>query len=91
MTKRIIHITAFDEPMASVKRRPGAFNVGIYCRCGEFVAFSAAKPGQEAVEVEFAATQPILVICPFCKMVEHRRVEELHQLLLTRKNKRRLT
>jgi hypothetical protein len=88
MPKHVIHITAFDEPIATVRRNMGAMNVGIYCRCGSFVAFSAARPGHAAVDVEFAATQPILVACPYCKRVEHRRVEELYQLLLTKRNKR---
>ncbi len=90
MSKQVIHITAFDEPIPTVRRHMGAMNVGIYCRCGRFVAFSSARPGQAAVDVEFAATQPILVACPYCMTVEHRRVEELYQLLLTKRNKRRL-
>ena len=91
MSKQIIHITAFDEPVASVRRQQGAMNVGIYCRCGEFISFSAAAPGQAPVEVEFIAAQPVLVFCPYCRSEEHRHVEEIHQLLLTKKNKRRLT
>jgi hypothetical protein len=90
MSKQVIHITAFDEPVASVRRQQGAVNVGIYCRCGEFVAFSTAKPGQAAVDVEFTAAQPILIVCPYCRAIEHRHVEEIHQLLLTKRNKRRL-
>jgi hypothetical protein len=48
MPRQVIHITAFDEPDASVRRQQGAANVGLYRRGGEFVAFSAAKPGQGA-------------------------------------------
>jgi hypothetical protein len=90
MTKHV-HISAFIEPLASVKRRHGAMNVGIYCRCGEFISLSAAKPGQPAVDVEFTAVRPVLIACPFCKTEEHRHVEEIQQVLLTKQNKRRLT
>jgi hypothetical protein len=86
-----IYITAFDEPIESVKRRKGAMNVGVYCRCREFVAFSTAKPGQPPAGVEFTAAQPILLACPYCKVEEHRHIEDIHQLLLTKDNERRLT
>ena len=91
MLRHVIHITAFDDPLIAVKRREGAMNVGMYCRCGEFVALSAARPGQRAVEVQFTAAQPILLFCPYCNEIEHRHVEEIQQLLLTKSNKRRLT
>ena len=91
MSKHVIYIAAFEDPVPSVRRLQGAMNVGIYCRCGEFISFSAAEPGQPPANVEFTATQPVLVACPYCRSVQHRHVEDIHQLLLTKCNQRRLT
>lgn len=43
MQHHAIKITAFDRPMPTVRRQVTATNVGIYCRCGKFIAFSVTR------------------------------------------------
>jgi hypothetical protein len=83
----VIKITDFDRPMPTLRRQVGAMNVGLYCRCGEFIAFAITR-GEPAVEYEFVADQPMPVACPFCGSKDHRRAEEITQLVLTEENLR---
>jgi len=75
MLYHAIKITAFDRPMPTV-RQVAATNVGIYCRCGEFVAFSVMS-GESAVELEVMADQPVPVLCPYCGTKEQRHAEDI--------------
>lgn len=88
MLHHVIRITAFNRPMPSIRRQVGATNVGIYCRCGEFIAFAVIR-GEPAFEYEFTADQPVPVLCPFCGSKDHRRAEEITQLTLTEAKLRR--
>ena len=88
MLHHVIKITAFDRPMPTVRRQVTATNVGIYCRCGEFIAFSVTR-GEPVVELEFIADQLVLVLCPFCGSKEHRHAENIVQLVLDEANLRR--
>ena len=88
MLHHVVKITAFDRPMPTVRRQEAATNVGIYCRCGEFVAFSVMR-GEPAVELEFIADQPVPVLCPYCGSKEQRHAEDIVQLVLNETNLRR--
>jgi hypothetical protein len=88
MQRHVIRITAFDKPMPTLRRQLGAINTGLYCRCGEFIAFSVTR-GERWVELEFIADQPILVICPTCGLKDHRRAQDIVQLMLKEENVRR--
>ena len=90
MKKQIIHITTFDEPLPTQVRQVGVVNFGLYCRCGEFIAFSVSEPRHAPLNVEFAAEQPILVRCPYCQGEERRQVHQIMRIRLTEQNRRRL-
>jgi hypothetical protein len=89
MQRQIIHITTFDEPVSIQVRRVGVVNFGLYCRCGEFIAFSVSEPRQPPLNVEFAAEHPVLVRCPFCQTEERRQVHQIMRVRLTEANRRR--
>ena len=88
MLHHVIKITAFDRPMPTVRRQVAATNFGIYCRCGEFVAFSVVR-GEPVVELEFIADQPVPILCPYCRNKEHWDAEGIVQLVLDEANLRR--
>ena len=88
MLHHVIKITAFDRPMPTVRRQVAAMNIGIYCACGEFIAFSIAM-GEPAVELKLIADRPVLVMCPFCGNKEHRNAEDIVQLVLDEENLQR--
>jgi hypothetical protein len=88
MQRHIIHITTVDEPLPIQVRRAGVVNFGLYCRCGEFIAFSVSEPRQPPLNVEFAAEHPVLVRCPFCQQEERRQVHQIMRLPLTEANRR---
>jgi len=81
MLHHVIRITDFDRPMPTIRRQVGVTNVGIYCRCGEFIAF-AVLVGRPEVEYKFRADRSIPVACPFCGKLDHRRADEIVQLVL---------
>jgi len=87
MLHHVIKITAVDRPMPTVRRQVAATNTGLYCRCGEVIAFAVTR-GLPEIELEFIADQPIPVLCPFCGSKDHRRAEEIMQLVLTEENLR---
>ena len=88
MPHHVIKIIVFARPMPTVPRQVGDINVGLYCRCGEFVAFAINKC-EPVIEYEFIADEPVPVLCPFCGNMDHRRAEEITQLVLTEANIRR--
>jgi hypothetical protein len=88
MLHHVIKITAFDRPMPTVRRQVAATNVGVYCRCGEFIAFAVSR-GEPTVEYELVADQPVPVLCPFCGSKDHRSAEEITQVVLTEETLRR--
>jgi hypothetical protein len=87
MLHHAIRITEFHKPMPTVRRQLEAVNTGLYCRCGEFIAFAVTR-GERWVELEFVADQPILILCPICGSEDRRRAEDIVQLLLTEANVR---
>jgi hypothetical protein len=88
MLHHVIRITEFEKPMPEVRRQVGRMNVGIYCHhCGEFIALAVLSEAQE-IEYEFAAERPVPIHCPSCGHVEHRRADEITQLVLTETNLR---
>ena len=87
MLHHVIRITEFETPMPEVRRQLGAINVGIYCHCGEFVALAVIRDQRE-IEFEFVSDRPVPIHCSFCGNVEHRRADEIVQLVLTDTNLR---
>ena len=88
MQRQVIHITSVDEPLPTQTRRVGVVNFGLYCRCGEFIAFSVSEPRQPPLNIKFEAERPILIKCPFCQLEEHRQVHQIRRVRLTEQNRR---
>lgn len=76
-----------DEPHATVKRKLGALNVGLYCtHCAEFFALAVIDDG---VPIEVVSEGPIPFRCPMCGHLQRRDATEIAQIVLTESNKRR--
>jgi hypothetical protein len=83
-----IHITASDQPLATVPRRIEQPNIGVYCNsCKEFISFAIEPPNAEPIE--FVADAPLLVKCPFCQNSDHMHVAEIRRMPITEANKKR--
>jgi hypothetical protein len=84
-----INIATGDYTSGIQKRTLGKLNIGVYCDCGEFVAF-AVTDTQLANQIALACDGPILFSCPFCHQQQKRVVTEFQNVVLTEGNKRRL-
>jgi hypothetical protein len=83
-----IHIAAGDYTQGLKKRQIGKLNVGVYCKCGEFIAFAVTDPRMKG-KVALACDGPLSFSCPFCHDLQKAVVTEFQELILTEGNKRR--
>jgi hypothetical protein len=77
-----IHISAEGEtPCASVRRRVGKYNAGLYCvECSEIFAIAVAD---RQGDIEFISDGEPLFECPFCHQQQRRQPSEIAWFLLT--------
>jgi hypothetical protein len=85
-----INIGAGDYTGGIQKRTIGKLNVGVYCDCGEFIAFAVTEP-RVMDQVAISCDGPIEFTCPFCKQIQKRVVTQFENVLLTEGNKRKST
>ncbi|MCB1394158.1 hypothetical protein, partial [Nitrobacter sp.] len=89
MVKTIV-IAPGDIPNATVKRRVGKHNAGLYCKeCAEFFAVAVYPDGADPDEVRFESSGLLAFACPFCEAFQKREASEIGTLLLTEGRKRR--
>lgn len=83
-----IHLSG-PGPQATVKRRLGKTNIGLYCdSCGEFFALAVSETGADP-SVELTADELLEFECPLCHHQQHRQVTEIGQIHLTEATKRK--
>lgn len=89
----VLNISAQGEtPYATVKRRLGRINAGLYCtKCTEFFALFVVPDGQEGMKdwVSFQSDGLPLFECPLCGHKQRRAPTEIGYIQLTEKTKRR--
>ena len=84
-----IHLESQDAPYATVKRKLGVQNAGMYCtNCSEFFAVAVSPPGV-IKDAEFVSDGPLRFVCPLCETLQSRDPTEIFSLVLTEATKRR--
>lgn len=83
-----IHIASGDYTHGIVKRTLGKLNCGVYCECGQFVAFAVTESEMKG-RVQYICDGPLIFICPFCASRQEFVARHLDEILLTESNKRR--